>query len=68
MNIKEEAQKTLHNAEDALHAVPEVARDVQAKAKDWQANASRFVRENPAAALVGAFVVGFAIAKAARHV
>jgi len=68
MNIKEEAQKTIHSAEEALHAVPEMARDAQARAKDWRDGTTRFLRENPGVALAGAFVIGFALAKVARHV
>jgi len=33
----------------------------------WGTSARRFVRSNPAAVLIGAFVVGVALAQVARH-
>jgi len=36
-------------------------------ASGWGASARRFVRRNPAAVLLGAFVIGVALAKVARH-
>jgi hypothetical protein len=33
----------------------------------WGADARRFVRSNPAAVLIGAFILGVALARVARH-
>ena len=33
----------------------------------WRASARRLVRDNPAAVLIGAFVIGVALARVARH-
>lgn len=33
----------------------------------WRASARRFVRRNPGAVFIGAFIVGIALAKVARH-
>jgi hypothetical protein len=33
----------------------------------WDGNSRRFVRNNPVAVLIGAFVLGVALAKLARH-
>ena len=33
----------------------------------WGADARRLVRKHPAAVLIGAFIIGVALAKAARH-
>jgi hypothetical protein len=37
-------------------------------AQGWGAEVQRFVRRNPVGALLGAFVIGVALARAARHV
>jgi hypothetical protein len=34
---------------------------------DWKSETGRLIREHPAAFIVGAVVVGFALAKVARH-
>jgi hypothetical protein len=36
-------------------------------AEGWGDSARRFVRRNPAAVLIGAFIIGVALAKVARH-
>ena len=68
MNIKQEAASVLGGAEEAIHSIPEVAENVQKDLRNWKENATAFVRDNPGVALLGAFVIGFAIAKAGRHV
>ena len=41
--------------------------EVRSMAEDWKDKAVSLVRENPGTCLLGAFVVGFALARAARH-
>jgi len=68
MNIKEEAQEVLNNAEDVIHSLPDVAERVEGNVETWKRNATRFIQQRPGVSLLGAFVIGFALAKAARHV
>jgi hypothetical protein len=53
----------------------DIAHELRARGEDalrvmggWQSRAAGVVRDNPAACLLGAFVLGFALAKVARHV
>jgi hypothetical protein len=53
--------------ERRVDGVPAQMRDAQATVAGWGAQARRFARKNPGTVLVGAFAIGFILAKAARH-
>jgi hypothetical protein len=48
-------------------ALPAQVREAREAIGGWGAEARRFTRNNPAAVLIGAFVVGVLLARAARH-
>ena len=47
--------------------LPGQVRDAQETLAGWGARARRFARKNPGTVLVGAFAIGFILARAARH-
>ena len=42
-------------------------KDVLDNARVWQADAEKFIKKNPALCLTGAFFLGYALSKVARH-
>lgn len=59
-----EASETVHSFAEDLPKRMEEARDV---ANDWKAKAETLIREKPGTCLIGAFAIGFLLAKVARH-
>jgi hypothetical protein len=49
------------------HLLGEGQRGAQRRIGLWKAEAGRLIRENPAACIIGAVVVGFALARVAHH-
>lgn len=47
--------------------LPAHLNDAKKAFADWGDRARRFVRRNPGVVIIGAFAIGFALAKAARH-
>ena len=68
MNTKEQVEGVLNAAEESVRSLPDLAEQVQDQVRTWKDSTVVFVRENPGIALLGAFAIGFALAKAARHV
>jgi hypothetical protein len=66
MSVKVEEASRL-DVIDRLEALPAKARAAEDAVAAWAATARRFTRRNPGTVLVGAFVVGVLLAKAARH-
>lgn len=53
--------------EQQVEDLPHRVRDTQETLAEWRHVARRFVRDNPGKALIGAFAIGFLLAKAARR-
>jgi len=72
---QEKALTLVSRVNKAVSGIKQQAEDLSARVDDgkeavahWGRRARRFVRKNPAEAIFGSFVLGFALAKVARHV
>jgi hypothetical protein len=66
--LKDEAQETATQAWNNLRSEAEDARErLSESLSSWSGRASSFVKARPGACLVGAFALGFLLAKVARH-
>ncbi len=53
--------------EQRAETLPAQARDAQKTVSAWGTRARKFAQRNPGTVLIGAFAIGFVLAKAARH-
>ncbi len=65
------SKKPLEAVESEIEAIGDNLsvrlKETLASAQDWKEVAESTIKKNPALCLAGAFIVGFAIAKVARH-
>jgi hypothetical protein len=52
---------------DRPKSAERTTRTAAQEAEGWGDSARRFVRKNPAGVFIGAFIIGVALAKVARH-
>jgi hypothetical protein len=67
MSLKSHVVSMANDLEQRAEELPERVEDARKAVEQWGGRARIFVRKNPGAALVGAFAIGFALAKVARH-
>jgi hypothetical protein len=67
MNFKSEVSNMTDKLAEQRGELTERAEDVRRKLAGWGDRTRGFIRTNPGLALAGAFVVGFVLARAARH-
>jgi len=65
------AKKQIEKAEEVASAlgedISEKFKDALTSANDWKDTAQSYIKDHPATALAGAFLLGVLIAKVARH-
>jgi hypothetical protein len=67
MNFKSEVSNMTDKLAEQRGELTERAEDMRRKLAGWGDRTRGFIRTNPGLALVGAFAVGFVLARAARH-
>ena len=67
MTLKSQVASIASEIEQRAEDLPERVKDAQKTVQDWGHSARKFIRKNPGTVLVGAFAVGFLLAKVARH-
>jgi ElaB/YqjD/DUF883 family membrane-anchored ribosome-binding protein len=67
MNLKSEVSNMTNKFSEQRAELSDRADEVRRTIEDWGDRSRTFVRHNPGIALLGAFAVGFILAKAARH-
>jgi ElaB/YqjD/DUF883 family membrane-anchored ribosome-binding protein len=67
MNLKSQVSNMTSKLSEQRGELSDRADEVRRTVEDWGDRSRTFVRENPGIALLGAFAVGFLLAKAARH-
>jgi hypothetical protein len=67
MTLKSQVASLASTLEERAESLPAQWKDVRANVETWQTGVLKFARKNPALAVLGAFVVGFGLAKVARH-
>lgn len=71
MNLKSDVVRhvagLVEQIEQRAETLPAQARDAQKALSGWGTRARKFARKNPGTVLIGAFAIGFVLAKAARH-
>jgi hypothetical protein len=60
-------KRAAREVEALTENLSERLKDAREVARDWQDATASFVRKSPGLALGGAFLLGFALSKAARH-
>jgi hypothetical protein len=61
------ANSTMSDIATELEKMPERVEDARKALDGWRSNALRVVKRYPGRSILGAFAVGFLIAKIARH-
>jgi hypothetical protein len=62
------ASSTISNIANELERMPERVEDARRALDGWRTSALRVVRKYPGRSILGAFAVGFVIAKVARYI
>jgi hypothetical protein len=62
------ASSTISNIANELERMPERVEDARKALEGWRSSGLRLVRKYPGRSILGAFAVGFVIAKIARYV
>ena len=62
------ANATISNIANELEKMPERVEDARRAIEDWRNDALRVVKRYPGRSILGAFAVGFVLAKIARYV
>lgn len=65
--FKSHVADVVSEIEQRAEDLPGQLNDAKRAVEGWGSDARRVVRKNPGLALLGAFAIGFAIAKLARH-
>jgi len=67
MTLKSQVAHIASEFEERAGALPERVKGVQRAVTEWGGGARQFARKNPGMVVVGAFALGFLLAKVARH-
>lgn len=67
MTLKAQVASIASEIEQRAEDLPERVKDAQKTVQDLGNRARKFAQKNPGTVLVGAFAIGFLLAKAARH-
>lgn len=67
MTLRSQVAHIASEFEDRAGALPERLKGAQRAVTEWGGSARQFARKNPGVVVVGAFAVGFFLAKVARH-
>jgi hypothetical protein len=67
MEKKSLEKRAAREVEALAEGLSERLKDARVVVRDWQDVAASFIRKSPGLALGGAFLLGFALSKAARH-
>ncbi len=67
MTLKSQVANIVDQIERRADELPEQVTDAKKALAGWGGEIQRFTRKNPGAVLVGAFALGFILAKVARH-
>jgi hypothetical protein len=59
---------TISNLANELERMPERVEDARKALDGWRSDALRIVKKYPGRSILGAFAIGFVLAKIARHV
>jgi len=67
MTLKAQVASFASEIEQRAEDLPVRVKDAQKAVSDWGNTARQFAQKNPGTVVVGAFAVGFLLAKVARH-
>ena len=67
MSVKKHIERSEQDVSDLGEDISVRLKDALTSANDWKDGATNLIKKNPVACLAGAFLVGFALAKVARH-
>lgn len=67
MTLKSQVASIASKIEQRAESLPARFDDLQENVKTWQSELRKFTRKNPGLAVAAAFVVGYGLAKVARH-
>ena len=67
MTLKSQVASIVGEIERRAEELPERVTDARKTLEGWGGGARRFARKNPGTVLIGAFALGFVLAKVARY-
>ncbi len=67
MSLKAQVASVAREIEQRAEELPERAKKAQKAVSRWGDRAQHLARKNPGTVVVGAFAIGFLLAKLARH-
>lgn len=67
MSLEDKVKSVASEVGTFANGLPDNIEDARLVAENWKDRARMFVRQNPGPVVIGAFLVGFILAKVGRH-
>ena len=67
MSLEDKVKSVASEVGSFANGLPDNIEDARLAAESWRDRARTFVRQNPGPVVIGAFLVGFILAKVGRH-
>ena len=67
MSLEDKVKNVASEVGTFANGLPDNIEDARLIAESWQEKARVFVRQNPGPVVIGAFLIGFVLAKVGRH-